>query len=59
MTETGSVAAISTPNRAAPIQLQPTIQCMPAATIVAAIATPTKASVSVSGSSSRNRRQSS
>ena len=32
MTDTGSVAAIRTPNKAAPIQLQPTIQCMPAAT---------------------------
>ena len=37
MTDTGSVAAISTPNRAAPIQLQPTSQCMPAATTAAAM----------------------
>ncbi len=29
MTDTGSVAAIRTPNKAAPIQLQPTSQCMP------------------------------
>ena len=59
MTDTGSVAAISTPNSAAPIQLQPMIQCMPAATTAAAMATPRNASVSVSGSSSRKRRQSS
>ena len=37
MTDTGSVAAISTPNSAAPIQLQPTSQCMPAATTAAAM----------------------
>ena len=42
MTETGSVAAISTPNSAAPIQLQPTIQCIPAATTAAAMATPSE-----------------
>ena len=37
ITDTGSVAAISTPNRAAPIQLQPTSQCIPAATTAAAM----------------------
>ena len=55
ITDTGSVAAINTPNKAAPIQLQPTISCMPSATIAAAIATPKKARVSVSGSSARKR----
>src|SRR5947209_1266877 len=43
ITDTGSVAAIRTPNSAAPIQLQPTNQCMPQATTPAAIATPTNA----------------
>ena len=59
MTDTGSVAAIRTPNNAAPIQLQPTSQCMPAATTAAAMATPANASARVSGSSSRKRRHSS
>src|SRR5439155_20732969 len=47
MTETGSVAAISTPNRLAPIQLQPATQCIPEATTAAAIPTPKNASVRV------------
>lgn len=49
MTETGSVAAINVPNMAAPIQLQPSSQWVPAATTPAAIATPGKASSAVTG----------
>ena len=49
ITETGSVAAIRRPNSAAPIQLQPMSQCIPPATTAAAIPTPRKARVSVSG----------
>ena len=53
MTDTGSVAAISTPNSAAPIQLQPATQCMPTATTPAASATPSVTSASNSGNSRR------
>ncbi len=57
ITDTGSVAAISTPKKAAPSQLQPSSQCMPAVTSSAEMATPIKASTTVSGSSSRKRDQ--
>src|SRR3569833_161774 len=59
ITDTGSVAAMRTPNSAAPIQLQPTSQCIPPATTAAASATPRNAIERVSGSSARNLRHSS
>jgi hypothetical protein len=53
MTETGSVAAIRTPNSAALIQLQPIRKCMPPATAIAAITTPRNANPAVRGKSRR------
>ena len=54
ITDTGSVAAISTPNSPAPSQPQPTSQCMPAATTTEASTTPIVTRAVSSGSSRRN-----
>src|SRR5207248_2973151 len=54
MIETGSVAAIRTPNRIAAGQIQPSAKCIIAAVTPVDIATPTTANVTMTGSSLRN-----